>query len=467
MAIAAALVALVLAVGAINDYIVKPRHVLATVEGTEIRRRDYWKVRGHELTEQIDQYSQIAQIVSPDQRQQYDQAVIAARSELETVWGTTDVNPDTLNRMIEDQLYLKNLDEFGLAITDQDVRDYIGQRFDPINAPIITPTPTATLIPARAAMATQTASAERIATAAANAAAAAAAGAPAPTSAALPVVPGTSGIATDGAATPAASSTPEAASPSAGTPAPSPTEEVTPNADQARQTAEAGYEQYRDNIFGLTHLSQGDYERLIVRPAVARQKVQSVLDAQIGQSAEQVHAAHILVDTKDLADSLYQRLQAGENFEQLAREQSSDEATAGNGGDLGWFTRGAMVEPFEQAAFSLQPNQISQPFETRFGWHIVKVYAHEQDRPLTDEQIDRLRDDTIADWLTQQRNEADISSEIEPTRTPATEEFQPPPGAPPPPTPTPTPTLPASPVASPTGGTPSPIEPPVVASPVP
>ncbi len=164
---------------------------------------------------------------------------------------------------------------------------------------------------------------------------------------------------------------------------------------------------------------------------MARQKVTDALQAQIGQRAEQVRAAHILVGTEDLARSIKEQLnQPGANFEQIARDQSTDTATAPNGGDLGWFTRNAMVDPFADVAFSLSPGTISDPVQTSFGWHIIKVYERQADRPLTDEQIQRLKDDAVQDWLNARKAESDIDSDIAPNPTPAPEEFQPPPGAP-------------------------------------
>jgi len=453
MIIAGALVLLVLGVGAANEYVLKPRHVVAAVDGTEIRRRDYWKVRVVDLFQQASQFSQFAQFSQGDQVQQYQQAAANARAQVDDVWGSTDVDATTLNRMVEDQLYVQNLDELDLSVTDQDIDDYIARQFEPANAPIFTPTPTPTYVPARAAAATQTAQAAESATAAATASARAAA--PVPTSATLPGPPGlgataTAAAGTDSGGTPAAGvGTPEG-SPVAGSPTVSPTQEGTPNPEEARATAAAGFEEYRDVVFDEARISRGEYERWVVRPAVARQKIQDALNSQVPQTAEQVHAAHILVDTQDLANQTYQELQApGASFEQAARDRSTDESTAGNGGDLGWFARGAMVDQFEAVAFAQPPGTISEPFETEFGWHIVKVYEYAQDRALTDEQIRSLQQDRVADWLAQQREEADVSAEIEPTPTPAAQQFEPPPDAPPPPTATPTPTPAASPIASP------------------
>ena len=473
MGIAAALSALILIVFAVNDYVIKPRHVLATVGNTEIRRRDYWKVRAISLIEEAQQYQQLATFVGPDQQQQYLQLAAQRLDEVDDVWGSTAVDEATLNRMIDDQVYLQSLDELGIVVTDEDVENYILQQFDPADAPILTPTPTPTLIPARAEMMTQTAVAEQTATAAALGPATPG---PAPTSASIPRPPGLiatpvggQGSPTDAtpertdsplpAASPAASplASPEA-SPGVGTPAPIPTVPPTPNPEQARATAQAGYQQYRENVFEQTHLSLADYERLIARPATAREKVDAAIANQVGQTAEQVHAAHILVETRDLAQQLYEQVTTGgADFGQVARENSTDEGTAGNGGDLGWFAREEMVAPFAEVAFALPPGQVSEPFETEFGWHIVKVIAKEPDRPLTEEQITKIEQARVDRWLEEQREKLRIDSELEPTPTPFAEEFQPPAQAPPAPTPTPAPP-PASP--APAGGA-SPIASPV------
>ena len=74
-----------------------------------------------------------------------------------------------------------------------------------------------------------------------------------------------------------------------------------------------------------------------------------------------------------LADSLYQALRAGADFPTLAKKFSADSASAVQGGELGWFRRGVMVKPFEDAAFRLKPGDISEPVETKFGFHVIQV----------------------------------------------------------------------------------------------
>ncbi len=86
----------------------------------------------------------------------------------------------------------------------------------------------------------------------------------------------------------------------------------------------------------------------------------------------EIRASHILVKTEDEAKKLYDEIQNGKDFAQIAQEVSLC-PSGQNGGDLGFFGKGMMVKPFEDAAFSLEIGEISQPVETQFGWHLIKL----------------------------------------------------------------------------------------------
>jgi peptidyl-prolyl cis-trans isomerase C len=86
----------------------------------------------------------------------------------------------------------------------------------------------------------------------------------------------------------------------------------------------------------------------------------------------EIRASHILVKTEDEAKKLYDEIQNGKDFGQIAQEVSLC-PSGQNGGDLGFFGKGMMVKPFEDAAFSLEIGEISQPVETQFGWHLIKL----------------------------------------------------------------------------------------------
>lgn len=108
---------------------------------------------------------------------------------------------------------------------------------------------------------------------------------------------------------------------------------------------------------------------------------------------EEVHAAHIMkmmprdseetaMDVKRQIDSLYQVVMAGADFAEVATANSDDKGSARKGGDLGWFGRGMMVQPFENITFGMNEGEMSEPFPTRFGWHFVKLYGKRGIQPL-------------------------------------------------------------------------------------
>ncbi|MGD0531135.1 MAG: peptidylprolyl isomerase [Methyloceanibacter sp.] len=136
-----------------------------------------------------------------------------------------------------------------------------------------------------------------------------------------------------------------------------------------------------------------------VRNAVSEEDAKKVYDEKISsvKPEEEIHARHILVSTEAEAKEIAERLKKGEDFATLAKEKSKDPSA--EGGDLGFFGRGQMLKPFEDAAFALEVGQISEPVQTQFGWHIIKV-EEKRMRPLP--TFDEVKD-TIISQLTQQK----------------------------------------------------------------
>jgi peptidyl-prolyl cis-trans isomerase C len=104
----------------------------------------------------------------------------------------------------------------------------------------------------------------------------------------------------------------------------------------------------------------------------------------------EIHARHILLATEDDAKKALARVKGGEDFAKVATELSKD--PAGEGGDLGWFTKDRMVPEFSEAAFKMEPGQISDPVKTQFGWHIIQV---EEKRMKTFPPYDQLKEQAM------------------------------------------------------------------------
>jgi parvulin-like peptidyl-prolyl isomerase len=134
---------------------------------------------------------------------------------------------------------------------------------------------------------------------------------------------------------------------------------------------------------------------------------------QVPASGEQVHARHILVNSQGEAETVLTRLQNGEDFAALAAEYSVDVTTKDQGGDLGWFPRGGLLVPeVEEAAFSLQPNEVSGVISSAWGYHIVQTLEFDPNREIDQETQQRLRQEAVQRWLESLRSAADIQKLI-------------------------------------------------------
>ena len=117
------------------------------------------------------------------------------------------------------------------------------------------------------------------------------------------------------------------------------------------------------------------------------------------EEKEQIKASHILVKTEEEATDIEKQLKEGKQFTELANQYSIDPGSNKTGGELGFFPKGVMVKEFEDAAFKLNINEVSNPVQTQFGYHIIKVTDK---KPAKEANYDELKD-KIKDYLKQQR----------------------------------------------------------------
>lgn len=149
------------------------------------------------------------------------------------------------------------------------------------------------------------------------------------------------------------------------------------------------------------------YLRKYVYHYLLNQKVLEKIYEDVAVEQEQVWARHILVETEEEAQEVLTRLDDGEDWNVIAAEVSLDTSNSTNGGDLGWFTMGYMVEPFEEAAYALEVGQISDPVETDFGWHIIQAIGHEL-RPLSESDYDYAQQIAYEEWFNAAKEEMTI-----------------------------------------------------------
>jgi len=118
---------------------------------------------------------------------------------------------------------------------------------------------------------------------------------------------------------------------------------------------------------------------------------------------EEIHARHILVDSEELAAKALEDLENGDDFEDVASQYSIDPGTAQEGGDLGYFTALDMVKEFEDAAYSLDIDEISEPVESSNGFHIIQVLDKRENEDLlefdemSDEILSKIRNTKVSD----------------------------------------------------------------------
>jgi parvulin-like peptidyl-prolyl isomerase len=171
--------------------------------------------------------------------------------------------------------------------------------------------------------------------------------------------------------------------------------------------ADIGEEAFEERI-AEQGLSREMVRAMFKEQLLASEVMQQVID-EVPPRATHVNARHILVPTEEEAQRLLRQIQAGADFAELAQTYSQDAFTREQGGDLGYFPRGILTsQAVEDAAFGLQPGQVSDVVKSELGYHVVKVVDRVDDMEISPENLQELRRKAEQTYLDRLHEEADI-----------------------------------------------------------
>jgi parvulin-like peptidyl-prolyl isomerase len=149
----------------------------------------------------------------------------------------------------------------------------------------------------------------------------------------------------------------------------------------------------------------------IVTDEIIASEYKKLTESLKGQ--EEIKVSHILVDSEEKAKEIKKKLSKGTKFSSLVKESSKDEGSKANEGEIGYIVKGQLVPEFEDKAFAMKVNEISDPVKTQFGWHIIKVLDKRpaQIPTLENEKASitaKLAREAIEKYVTELANQADI-----------------------------------------------------------
>ncbi|HOE35034.1 MAG: hypothetical protein GX415_00305 [Chloroflexi bacterium] len=369
----------------VDNYIVKPSTVLATVGDKKITVRDYQPVVKYtrlNMLNQASNYYYYYQMLGS-----YGSNFLTTAQNLVTSLNSPAViGEQVLNTMIEDILIEEEAAKRGITVSQEEVAKAMQAAFDFFPEGTPTPTITPTIVNTPTLSLTQIAIIQ-------------------PTDTPTPLPTATS---TPEGWVPTNTSTPTLAPTATSEPVPEgstatsvptetkvPTITPTPTAFTTKVYGGVLKDYYKNiNTYGIPR----DVVERSFRTQLLREKLLEAITADLEPKEEQVWARHILVATEDEAKSVLEALNNGEEWNTLAATYSTDTSNKDNGGDLGWFGRGVMVQAFEDAAFALKPGEISEPVKSDFGYHIIQCVGHAVN-DLDASAFATLKQNTFTKWL--------------------------------------------------------------------
>lgn len=405
------IIALLIGYGVLDINYLQPRRPVAKVGEAEISAKQFEarvRLQRQQLLGQYNQYSQYAQfgLDVTSQLQQIETSLNAPQS----------IGQEVLDQMINEELIRQEAAKRGITIGEAELNEEAQGAFGyfPNGSPTPSMTPTEFSLPDAPAEAfkivtkTPIPSATPEITATLEITATASLAADTSATDAVLTITGTPAA----TATLAPSATPSATATATLAPTTTPTvgPTFTPLPTSTPYTLEGYQTQVSDasERFEKLGFEKGIYISFFENQ-IFEKKLKDLIAADVTASQEQVWARHILVEDEGAATAIIEKLKNGDDFATLAKELSTDTGSGANGGDLGWFGSGAMVQEFETAAFALKkPGDFTPaPVQSQFGFHIIQLIA-KQNRPLSPEQYEAARNKVFEDWLTAAREEYSV-----------------------------------------------------------
>jgi peptidyl-prolyl cis-trans isomerase D len=395
------IIILVLAYGLLDQFVLKQNRTVAVVNDERISLKEFQSQVRFTRWQMIQEYQSTLSFMQffgsdPTFAEQIQSQLQQMAFNLSAQNAPT-LGADVLDAMINDVVIRQEAARRGITVTEEEVDRQLQEAFGffidgtPTPAPTIPPFATSTLSPTQLALVTPTPEVVEDPEALDE------------TEPEDPEVVDETEI----VETPAGDETDEGVEPEVeGTPLPTSTPLPTPTP----YTLEGFQGRFNETLDALreAEITEADL-RNVIRMQILRQKLFDEITADIETTEAQVWARHILVQDASLAVVVRERLNAGEDWTDLAAEFSTDASNSANGGDLGWFGPGMMVAEFENAAFALEIGEISEPVQTSFGYHLIQVLGKET-RPLTSDQLQTKRQQVFQEWLDQLKSEQNIEN---------------------------------------------------------
>ncbi len=389
--------------GIISQLVLRPNKVIVEVDDTTITvgqmesRVQYSRVQMLSTAYNFYEMYQIYSMYSADYAESY---LTSAQSYVSQLVQPESLASDVLNNMINDIIIRKEAAARGITVSQEEVDEAVKNMFGFFPEGTLTPTVTATILSTPTYSETQLSLVTLTSTPSATLP---------PTETPEVTATPTEGPSDSDSEVEGDNSETAGAEATAETPTPelSPTITLTPTITPTPTlyTTEIFAEDIKDyNDLYKTYNFNIDDLRYIIETQLLEEKLMALVTQDLVPFQEEVWARHILVETKDEAEIIYDLLQNGGDFHVLAVENSIDTSTNESGGDLGWFDDEAMVTEFSDAAFSLEAGEISEPVETSYGFHIIQVLGkRENQTPAANFEEDKIQ--AFNTWLSEVRSD--------------------------------------------------------------